>query len=121
MPEPNGDHGSIDASLQHFHGCGVSKDMWANVFIGERRTYLLRSSSVFGHEMLNRVGTESSASRAREQETRCILSLVFDPGVEDRRGRLRQRSATLLSALSFATDVGASTQRDVLLSQASQF
>jgi hypothetical protein len=99
----------------------VSKHMWANVFISERRTYLLRSSSVFGHEMLNRVGTESSASRAREQETRCILSLIFDPGVEDRCGRLRQRSATLLSALSFATDVGASTQRDVLLSQASQF
>ena len=24
MPEPNGDHGSIDAGLQHFHGCGVT-------------------------------------------------------------------------------------------------
>ena len=71
MPEPNRDHGAIDAGLQQLHGCGVSKNMRTNVFISERRTYLLRSLSVFGHEMLNRVGTESSASRTREQETRC--------------------------------------------------
>ena len=112
MSQPNRDHGSIDAGLQHFHGCGVAQNMWTNVFFGERRTYLLCSLSVFGHEMLNRVGTESSASRAREQETRCILSLVFDPGIKDRCGRLRQRSATFLSALSFATDVGAGARSE---------
>jgi hypothetical protein len=81
--------------------------MWANVFVSERRTYLLRSSSVFGHEMPNRVGTESSASRAPEEETRCILSLIFDPSVQDRYRRFRQRGATLLSALSLATDIRA--------------
>ena len=76
---------------------------------------------MFSHEMLNRVSTESSASFAREQETNCILSLIFNPGVKDCCGRFRQRSATLLSALSFTTDIRASAQPDVSLSQASQF
>jgi hypothetical protein len=33
MPEPQGDHGSVDARLQEIEGHGVAQDMYGDAFV----------------------------------------------------------------------------------------
>ena len=50
--------------LKKVHSCGVSKNMWRDLFTSERRTALFGNIDVLGYETLDRIAAKSTATNA---------------------------------------------------------
>ena len=64
VPQPERDHGAIDAMLKQVHGGGVAKYMRGDFLPLERRAGLLGNMGVLGDETLDRIAAKSAATDA---------------------------------------------------------
>ena len=77
--------------------------------------------SVFGYEILDRIGTQGATTCAREQNPRVFLALFLNPRREHTDRRLGQGCASLLPSFSLAADVCTRAERDVALTKVCDF
>jgi len=64
VPQPERDHGAIDAMVKKVHGCGVPTDMRGDILLFERRATPCGQVGVFGDETLDRIAAECAATDA---------------------------------------------------------
>jgi len=79
VSKPQCDHGSVDPCLKQLHCSGVSKDMRSDALCTEGLAIVLGSKRVFGYQVLNRIGAESTSSTSRKQYSRTFLTLLAKP------------------------------------------
>jgi hypothetical protein len=120
VPEPEGDYGAVDSVLEKFHRSAVTKHMWTDLLPFERRARSRGSGGIFGDETFDRIAAQLSASGADKERIFGTAAAFAQPSFHHLHGFRPQRRAPVFSAFSFTVDVGASSQHEILTSQAYQ-
>src|SRR5215471_9423508 len=117
MAQPERNERTIYSCLKQFHSGCMSKYMWRQALLRQGGAVLLRHGGVFGYQILDGVGAQRTAARARKQDLGTLLSLFLHPRDEHTRGRLRQGCASLLASFSLTSDMSSGTETDIILSK----
>jgi len=120
VPQPERDHGAIDAVLKKVHGGGVTKYMGRDVLPFERRASRFGTVRVLGDETLDRIAAESTATDAGKDRVIGQTVAFAQPSIDGPCCFRAERRATLFSAFPEAAHVSAGPQHDVLAVQANQ-
>ena len=117
VTEPKGNHGAVDAFLEQFHGSGVTEHMRRDLLSFQRRAVLPCRSGMLGHEPFDRVAAQGSAAVGGKHRIFRLGTLPLKPVTEHGDGVATKRRRAVLSALSFAAQMGAVADDDVLAPQ----
>ena len=113
VPEPERNHGDVDAGLQQCHGGGMPQHVGRDSLAAQRGGRRLCGSGVPGHEKFDGVPAEGPAAAGGDQRAGRLAADLFQPGPQQPGDLRGERGAAFLAALAGAPDVGAGAEVDV--------
>ncbi len=120
MPEPEGDDGGVDASLQQGHGAAVAHHVWMDSLAQQGGTSLGGGRGVGADPERNGIAAEPSSGPGREQRVVEMACSLGEPEPQQHLDALVEGDSALLASFAFAADVGSGAQGDVAAVQAGE-
>ncbi|MNC89638.1 hypothetical protein D3C83_56050 [compost metagenome] len=80
VAEPEGDHGMVNAVVKQVHRGRVTKDMWGNSLVPERRALLTRGRHMLRKQVLDAVAAQWAPPSIGEQRPSRICWRFAQPG-----------------------------------------
>jgi len=120
VPEPERDHGRVDAGVEESHRGGVSQDVWCDRLGPERRACRGGVRRVFREPVLDGVCAERPAGGGGEQRIVGSSFALACPDAQHGGGLLSEWRDALFSAFADAVDVRVGAEADVAEGEAGQ-
>ncbi len=114
MAEPQGDDGTIDASLQEVHGHRVPQTMNSDTLSSQRRAHGRSGLAVFVQYILNAMNAQPLTSGARKQDTLFSALRLFQPASQDCGRRFSERGAAFLAPFANDPQVSARAEEQIV-------
>jgi hypothetical protein len=120
VPKPERDNGPVNAVVEQIHGSAMSKDVWGNPLTPQGSAAVLRHGSMLRDEVLDRVTAERPTAEAGEKSVVRLALSLSQPCLYHCDNLSVKRRAAFFASLSFAANVGARSQDDVLAAKADE-